>query len=121
MKRKILVVDDDPAFVDLIRSYFVSHQYDVVCADGVDQAIKGMREGRMKVVILDYSMPKVNGDSLIAMLQQLNPTARFIVVTGLLSGDIEDKFKGLGYYAYFEKGRLPLKQLEEAVIKAFDV
>lgn len=118
-KRRILIVDDDKGFLDLVRNYFVSHQYDVVCADGPSKAVQSMQEGRFKVVVLDYQMPKVNGDELIAILQKINPTARFIVVTGLLSGLVEERFKGLGYFAFLEKGQLGLKTLEEAVLRAF--
>lgn len=118
-KRKILIVDDDKGFLELVKNYFVSHQYEVVCADGPPKAIQAMREGRFKVIILDYQMPQVNGDELIAMLQKINPTARFIVVTGILSGHVEERFKGLGYFAFLEKGQLGLKTLEEAVLQAF--
>lgn len=119
-KRKILVVDDDKAFLDLIQGYFSSHEYDVICAADTSKALSSMREGRYKVVLLDYQMPLVNGDDLIAMLQQINPSVRVIVLSGMIAEEVEEKFKGLGYYAYFEKGQLPLKQLEEAVLKAFD-
>ncbi len=119
-KRKILIIDDDKSFLDLLKSYFTSHQYEVACADTSSKALSSMRDGKFKVVILDYSMPHVKGDEMIAMLQQLNPSARVIVVTGLLSEEVEEKFKGLGYFAYFEKGQLPFKLLEETVLKAFD-
>ena len=119
-RRKILIIDDDRSFLELLQAYFASHQYEVTCVDTAVKALAEMREGRFKVVILDYSMPHVNGDELIAMLQQINPVARFIVVTGMLSEDVESKFKGLGYFAYFEKGQLPFKILEETVLKAFD-
>ncbi len=118
-KRKVLVVDDDRGFLDLVRSYFVSHQYEVACAESPTRALQTMREGRFKVVILDYQMPEANGDELIAMLQRINPTARFIIVTGVLSGEVEARFKGLGYFSYFEKGQLALKALEESVLQAF--
>src|SRR5687767_8572905 len=119
-KRKLLIVDDDKGFLDLLRGYFASHEYEAVCAENASQAIQSMREARFKVVILDYQMPQVNGDDLIAMLQQINPVARFIVVTGHLAEDVEEKFKGLGYFAYFEKAQLPFKALEETVLKAFN-
>jgi len=119
-KRKLLIIDDDKSFLDLLKTYFASHQYDVAVAETTSKALSEMREGRFKVVILDYSMPQVKGDEMIAMLQQINPSCRVIVVTGLLSEDVEEKFRGLGYFAYFEKGQLPFKLLEETALKAFD-
>lgn len=119
-RRKILIIDDDRAFLDLLEGYFASHQYETTCVDTTAKAFAAMREGKYKVVILDYSMPEINGNELIGMLQQINPLARFIVVTGMLSEDVEEKFRGLGYFAYFEKGQLPFKALEETVLRAFD-
>jgi len=119
-KRKIMVVDDDQSFLEMLKDYFLSHQYEVSCANSASKAIVSMREKRHKVVILDYQMPEVKGDDLIAMLQKINPSARFIIVTGVLSEDVEQKFKGLGYFAYFEKAQLPFKKLENTVLSAFD-
>lgn len=117
--RKILIIDDDRAFLDLFRTYFVSHQYDVTCVENAPRALEAMREKRFQVVVLDYQLPLIQGDELIAMLQQINPRARIIIVTGLANEQVEDKFKGLGYFAYFEKGMMQLKALEEAVLRAF--
>lgn len=119
-RRKLLIIDDDKGFLDMLQTYFASHEYETAVAEDAPQAIRAMREGKFKVVILDYQMPHVNGDDLIAMLQQIHPTARFIVVTGHLAEDVEGKFKGLGYFAYFEKAQLPFKALEETVLKAFN-
>jgi DNA-binding NtrC family response regulator len=118
-KRKILIVDDDASFLEMLHNYFTSHQYEVAAAPTVEKAIQLMREGRFKVVILDYQMPQAKGDDLIGILQRLNPSAKFIVVTGHLGEDVEEKFKGLGYFAYFEKAQLPFKELESTVLKAF--
>lgn len=120
IKRKVLIVDDDRSFLDMLQNYFVSHQYEVTCAENTSKALAAMREGRFKVVILDYQMPQAKGDDLIAMLQKINPAAKFIIVTGVLSEDVEARFKGLGYFAYFEKATLPFKALEETILKAFD-
>lgn len=117
--RKILVIDDDRAFLDLLQTYFVSHQYDVTCVENAPRALEAMREKRFEVVILDYQLPLINGDELIAMLQRINPGVRVIVVTGLINDQVEDKFRGLGYFAYFEKGSMPFKALEEAVLRGF--
>src|SRR5215216_5918206 len=101
-KKRLMIVDDDPSFLDLMQDYFVSHQYGVACVDDAVKALSTMREKGFKVVVLDYSMPEVMGNELIAMLQHINPQARFIIVTGLRSEEVEQKFKGLGYFACFE-------------------
>ena len=38
----------------------------------------------------------------------MNPRVKVIVVTGHTIDEVEDMFRGLGYYAFFEKGTLSL-------------
>jgi len=118
-KIRLLVVDDEKAFLDLFKSYLANRNYDVVCAENAMEAVKAMKKNQFKVVLLDYNMPDFKGSDLISMLQGINPEAKFIVITGMIGEDVEEKFKGSGYYAYFEKGQMPFPEIEEAIQNAY--
>ena len=115
----LLVVDDDHGFLDLIQGIFQGSQFQLKCVADPPAAVEAMTEAVYKVVILDYRLPKFNGDHLISILQHINPTARFIILTGAGSDEVEEKFKGLGYYAFFEKGSLEIPKLRDTVQEAF--
>ncbi len=53
---KILVVDDDPDFVEVTRIVLESNGYDVVSASDGDEAIEQMKKESPNLVLLDIMM-----------------------------------------------------------------
>jgi two-component system alkaline phosphatase synthesis response regulator PhoP len=59
--RKILVVDDDPKTVSLVKLYLESDGHKVLCAyDGIE-ALRLAREERPNLVVLDLMLPGMDG------------------------------------------------------------
>ena len=52
----ILIVDDDPDFVEVIRTVLISHEFDVRNASSGDEALRIMRVDQPDLVILDVMM-----------------------------------------------------------------
>ena len=119
-KNKLMIIDDDLSFSEMVSDYFQSHDYGVYTADNLEQAIRIYKRERMKVVILDFNMPFVTGEKILPLLQEINPQVRALVVTGCIGEEVEEKFKGLGYFAYFEKGGMSLEGLKEKVEEAIN-
>ena len=117
-KNKLLIIDDDPGFSLMVADYFKSYGYEVHTAESGGQAVEIYKRERPKVVLLDFNMPLVTGEKLLPLLQSIDPAVRAIVVTGCIGEEVEERFKGLGYYAFFEKGSLSLESLEEKVQEA---
>ena len=115
-----MIIDDDLGFSEMISGYFKSHNYGVYTADNLEQAIRIYKRERMKVVILDFNMPFVTGEKILPLLQKINPAVRALVVTGCIGEEVEEKFKGLGYFAYLEKGGMSLEGLKEKVEEALN-
>ena len=119
-KNKLLIIDDDLGFLLMAADYFKSHGYKVYTADTGDQAVRIYKRERPKVVLLDFNMPLMTGEKLLPLLQSVDPAVRAIVVTGCIGEEVEERFKGLGYYAFFDKGSLSLESLEEKVKEALN-
>ena len=117
-KNKLLIIDDDLDFSTMVAYYFKSNGYQVHTADSMDEAVKIYRRERPKVVLLDFNMPLVTGEKLLPVLQEIDPGVRAIVVTGCVGEEVEEKFKGLGYFAYVEKGGMSLEDLKQKVEEA---
>jgi len=67
---KILVVDDDPDFVEYTRIVLESHGYQVRTAATVDQALELMRREKPDVALLDVMMSYVlDGINLTRQMQ----------------------------------------------------
>jgi CheY-like chemotaxis protein len=56
---KVLVVDDDPDFVEITRTILESHGYGVNTAANGDEALKSMRADLPDLVLLDVMMSTV--------------------------------------------------------------
>lgn len=119
-EKKILVIDDEPNFASLVVEYFKSIGYDARMALNLEDAITTFRTQKPGVVILDFNMPMVTGEKFLPILQTMNPRVRVIVVTGCLQDEVEQKFKGLGYYGFFEKGDLSLEKVRTKVEEALN-
>jgi CheY-like chemotaxis protein len=116
--KKILVIDDEPNFAEMISEYFKSLGYDARLALNLEDAINVFRTQKPKVVLLDFNMPMVTGDKFLPILQTMNPLVKVIVCTGMIQEEVEDKFKGLGYFGFFEKGNMSLEKMRAKVEEA---
>ncbi len=114
-----MVVDDEPGYSQLMVDYFKFHGYDVTAAKNMSEAVNLFRKERPPVVLLDFSMPVVTGEQVLPMLQNIDPAVRVIVISGVIEEEVEEKFKGLGYFSFFKKGDLSLEKVKEKVEEAF--
>jgi len=80
-ERPVVVVDDEEGICETLRDVFEEEGYDVECAmDGV-AALELLRDMAIKphVVILDLLMPRLDGNSVYATMQE-DPTLADIPV-----------------------------------------
>ena len=68
---RILVVDDDPAIVRLIRE-MLKNEYEVLGAGDGEEALLRVREGKPDLVIMDVMMPKMNGIAATVRIRELS-------------------------------------------------
>lgn len=60
-EEKILIVDDEPEIVELIRLYLEKEGYEVISTNNGTHALELMREHRPDLVILDILLPEMDG------------------------------------------------------------
>lgn len=77
----VLIVDDDPAVLNLLRSALErKHFRPTTCLTGAE-AMQTLQAGSYDVVLLDLTLPDVNGLELIQTMRQVAPQARIVVIT----------------------------------------
>ncbi len=116
--KKILVVDDEPGFTQLLVEYFKAMGYDAHSAGDAETGMAMFKKHKPRVVILDFNMPLVTGDKFLPVLQGMDPMVKAIVISGCIEEEVEEKFRGLGYFCFFEKGTLSLDKLKQKVDEA---
>ncbi len=83
--RSLMVVDDDPAFIQLVRGV-MAEELPAVRVDGVmtgEKALEATRGHHYDAIAIDLHLPDVNGLELTALLaQQCGLSTRLLVITG---------------------------------------
>jgi CheY-like chemotaxis protein len=85
---RLLVVDDDPQVVDLVRQLLEGEPYEVAAAADGEEALAAIVRRRPDVILLDLLMPGVDGFAVIEHLQQ-NAGGRTIPVIVLTARRLE--------------------------------
>ncbi len=96
---KVLVVDDDPRIVELIRDMLTLDGYQVLSAQGGFMALKMVAEHSPDVVLLDVLLPDIDGITVCRKIKE-DPVTRFlpvVLVTGV--NDRARRIDGLGAHA----------------------
>jgi len=92
---RILVVDDVPENLDIVRIRLESQGYEVVTAVAGEDALARARELEPDLVLLDVMMPKLDGISALKVLKQ-DAALRFVPVILLTAkSDTRDVVAGL--------------------------
>ncbi len=79
MSETILVVDDDPALVNLLKEDLEAEGYTIVTGYDGQMAVQAARTTRPDLIILDVHMPMTNGPKAYEVLRSA-PETRMIPV-----------------------------------------
>ncbi len=82
MNKKILVVDDDPLFLELAKDLIETPGVEVVSAIHGADALEKLATETVDLVICDIEMPVMDGISFSLKLREVNPTLPLVFVTG---------------------------------------
>ncbi|MFQ5662330.1 MAG: response regulator [Terriglobia bacterium] len=91
---KILVVEDNPAVLELLRNGMESCGAVVTARDGAEGLLKAIEE-QPDLVIADYQMPGLNGHQLYEKLRARQETQKTPFIFLASKGDIEEKLRQL--------------------------
>jgi putative two-component system response regulator len=92
---KILVVDDEPANVELLKVLLVREGYAVVTASDGQQALEMVEREQPDLVLTDVLMPKFTGFEVCSQIKQNKATRLTPVVLITALADTEDRIQGI--------------------------
>lgn len=78
-KRSILIVDDDPNYMGLVREW-LKDTYKVSMANSGLRAIKWLGSNKVDLILLDYEMPVTDGPQVLEMLRSDEETKGIPVI-----------------------------------------
>jgi CheY-like chemotaxis protein len=89
-KCTVLVIDDDPAVVLTVRTLLAKHGFNVLSSTSSPKGLDLLRYAArdIRIIVLDYSMPKLNGDETLKFIKRLGPNAKIIGLTAMKFDDL---------------------------------
>ncbi len=81
MRPRILLVDDEVDFLDVVGDFLGDEGYNVEIATNGITALNQIERGHFDLLISDINMPGIKGFELIANARQLDPRLRTILIT----------------------------------------
>ena len=78
---KVLIVDDEPSIVNLIRMNLKLEGYDSVCAYSGREAVEAYAAQKPDIVLLDIMLPDMDGYDVLRAIQERDRSAAVIFIT----------------------------------------
>lgn len=67
--KKILLVDDEPQLVEMVKMRLEANNYEVILASDGEEALEKARGEKPDLIILDIMLPKLDGYKVCRMLK----------------------------------------------------
>ena len=118
-KPRIVAIDDEVEFIEMLKDYFEPREYEISCAIRGAKGIELVKEKKPDVVLMDLKMPGIDGDEVLRLIRSMSPSPKVIFITAYDDGGkTKARLLNMGAYACLDKPIGSLKDLEDMINKA---
>lgn len=89
-RKKILVVDDEPDFIEMIKIRLEANDYDVAWAMNGREALEKIKKDKPDAVLLDILMPEIDGLETLKQIRKIHKDLPVFIITAFSN---EERFK----------------------------
>ena len=114
MNTKILLVDDNGAFIDSVKDILEDEGHNVITALNGEDAVSLIRKDSFDIVLMDIKMPGMNGVECFIQMKEMNPDVKVILFTAYALEDLIQQALDEGAWAVLKKP-LDLEYLLSAI------
>jgi len=82
MSEKVLLVDDEKDFLDIMSERMEARGMTVKTADSADQALKILEKESFDAIVMDFKMPGMDGIQALKNIKTQKPELQIILLTG---------------------------------------
>lgn len=107
-RHKILILDDDTDWLSLCRDHLValpSHP-EVLTANNAKRALALLETEKIRLLISDLKMPRIDGLQMIAIVRRRFPATRTVVLSGLEDEEYRSRAYALGVDLFWLKSEM---------------
>jgi len=119
--RKILVIDDDQTFRELISSGVDKNKYAVAtAADGV-QGLEEFTKNKPDLILLDIMMPRMNGVEFLEKMKEAHGEQKVPIIITSNDSSLDTISRGaeLGVRGYIVKSNESMKTIMASIERVF--
>ncbi|UCF92974.1 MAG: response regulator [Desulfobacterales bacterium] len=117
MREKVLIVDDEQEFLDIVSERVRARGMEVSTTTSALDALKMVDEESFDAIVLDLMMPEMDGLEALKRLKKKKPEVQIILLTGHATVQKGIEAMKLGAIDFIEKPT-DLQELTEAIKKA---
>lgn len=103
MARKLLIVDDEITVREFFKDFFTASGYDVLTAEGAENALEILRDGEIDVIFLDLRLFGTNGLELGRQVRKEKPLSVLFAITGWAGLFEAEECREAGFDDFFIK------------------
>lgn len=113
MSHKILIIDDQPFMIKLLRYNLKKNGYETVTETDGEKALEHVLDIAPDLIILDVRMPKITGTELCGKFREMEALKNIpiIILTGQMHDDIETRTREAGATEFMTKPFSPTELL----------
>ncbi|KAA3612004.1 MAG: PAS domain S-box protein [Calditrichaeota bacterium] len=114
----IMVVDDEESVRSILKESLELSGFKIILAEDGEVALKKYKKysDEIKLVVLDLTMPKLNGEETYKRLTKINPTVKVILSSGFNAQEAIKRFASNGIAGYLQKP-YHLQSLRDKIIE----
>jgi CheY-like chemotaxis protein len=117
--KKVLVIDDEPTVRTITKIILTRLGYEVLVADNGRQGLELNHQEHPDVIVLDLSMPEMDGVDVLTQIRRVDRHQPVIIVTGDSRPEMEQQIRALGISAFIVKSDASLQALQDALTRLF--
>jgi len=107
--QKVLIVDDEPEVLKSLENMVKSIGYEVDSARSGNKALEHYKTYKPDVVLLDWKMPVMDGETCAKKILKNDPAARIVIISGYQESAVNKEETGLK------------NNIKDFVLKPFDI
>ena len=117
IKLKILLVDDEPMFIEMLKARLESLGCGVITASNGKEALEKIENNKLDAVLLDILMPMLDGISTLEIIRKRDKNLPVFMMTSFSTEDRINKVKMLGATGYIAKDSDLKTEIEDIVVQ----
>lgn len=103
MSEKVLLVDDEKEFLEIMSERMKSRGMKVTTAESADQALAIIAKESFDAIVMDFQMPGMDGIDALKAIKNMKPELQIILLTGYATVEKTVEAMKIGATDFLEK------------------